>query len=978
MSKRLVRYGVVAALITGCFAANSHFAARADDPAATTSSTAANAPADAQTAPDESTALQIAEAYGHTVAVTSETNETSESVANPDGSFSLSTSPIPVRAQGPDGSWSPLDLSLQPNGSQLTPQTAAVPVKFSAGGDAPLAQVQAPSGDWLSETWIDGALPAPSVSGATATYAEVMPGVDLKVSATPVGMSEVLVVKDAQAAQDPGLQSVKFGVDDGAMSSTVNADGSLVTSSGGTPQLISDAPTWWDSSSPGASAAGPGGNGIPAPVAHTDTPTSITVDAASVATNPDVTYPVYVDPPSSFTGNRASYTFTDSAYPTTSYWNGAGASDAYAHVGYINAGNSDDGKAHTTRTFWSLDTNWLNGRYIVSAAFDATEVYSPSCTATNVELWTTGAASSSTTWANQDQTIGWSDHIATTAMAHGYNSSCPASAVGWDVTAAVQRAADAGYGAISLGMKATDETDWLSWKKFANDPHLDVRYYTRPSQPAYRSVGGCYAQCAAPVLTHDSTPTLTARSSADSGNTLYYKFEVWNGWSPTPTLDQFNQGGIASDTALGTTAAWTVGSALADGSKYEYRALACIGGTQVCGTQWSGWYTFQIDTTKPNPPKVTAVGNDFQFLAGQQTQPPTNRVGNVGTPGDIVIQPNGSTDDYQYVYTPETSLSVTATNAANCNNVTGDVVSVCNLNSDGSKQVTIRPQSWTSTLTLVAIDAAGNVSTGDTLGSSTSPDTFTYYPNGTLGGSAQHGWLEFDQGTGSGVADIPHASPSLTLTLAAGVSRQHDDPNNGVYGPYPGHNYDEWLSFSGASGAAATTASGSDVIGDATHSLSAAIWALPSATDDHLYHTAFSQDGAANSGFYIQRTPSDHWRACMPEMQAGGTAIDCTAESSASTDPTTWTLLVLTWDAPAKTLTLYVGDGNTHVTPLTRSTIAAAAGGQIVVGRAITSHALTDWWTGSLSDPLLYNVALGPDQINAISYGLATSLGGDQ
>lgn len=423
---------------------------------------------DAQSAPDEAAAQAIAASFGHPVAVDSETNETAEVVAEPDGSFRLTSSPLPVRVQKADGSWQAVNLDLQAGELGLAPAATAVPVEFSAGGAAPLARVRAASGDWLTQTWSAGTLPAPQVSGASAVYADVLPGVDLRVTATPVGMSDVLIIRDAAAAANPALASVRFGIDDGSMSSTVSADGSLVTKAAdGTTQLVSDAPTWWDSSSAGASAAGPGGNGVPEPVAHSESASDITIDA-SVAASPGVTYPVYVDPPTAFTGDRVSYTFVDSAFKTTSYWNGSGASDAYAHVGYIDSSHSDDGRAHLTRSFWSLNTSWLANRYIQHADFDATEVYSSSCTANSVELWTAGAATSSTTWNTQP---GFADNIITTSMAHGYNSACPAAAVGWDVTTAVQRAADAAADTINLALKVptSEEGDWTSWKKFRND-----------------------------------------------------------------------------------------------------------------------------------------------------------------------------------------------------------------------------------------------------------------------------------------------------------------------------------------------------------------------------------------------------------------------------------------------------------------------------------------------------------------------------
>ena len=375
----------------------------------------------------------------------------------------------------------------------LQPAAGAVPVRFSAGGSiAPLAQVQAPSGEWLTETWKFGALPAPIVSGDTATYPEVMPDVDLQVSATATGMSEVLVIKSAEAAVNPNLARVKFGIDDGALTTVQVAGGTtLIKDAGGTTQLAAPAPTWWDSSSPGASAAGPGGLGLPAPVPATSTASQLTIDASAATEKPDVAYPIYVDPDYK-AGSTVNWAFVDSAYKTQAYWKDAGASDSYQHVGYVNAANSDDRLDHTTQSFWQMDTSFLHGRVIQQAVLNTTEVYSFSCSASSVELWTTSAISPSTTWNTRPSK---SAKLDTESVAYGYSSACPGHVVGFTATDGVQRAADASSDVINLGLYASNETRLYGWKKFASAATLVVWFDTKPGQPAYRWVGGCAFVC---------------------------------------------------------------------------------------------------------------------------------------------------------------------------------------------------------------------------------------------------------------------------------------------------------------------------------------------------------------------------------------------------------------------------------------------------------------------------------------------------
>ena len=46
------------------------------------------------------------------------------------------------------------------------PAAATIPVRFSPGGTNTLVQIQGEKGDWISETWPYGDLPAPTIDGS--------------------------------------------------------------------------------------------------------------------------------------------------------------------------------------------------------------------------------------------------------------------------------------------------------------------------------------------------------------------------------------------------------------------------------------------------------------------------------------------------------------------------------------------------------------------------------------------------------------------------------------------------------------------------------------------------------------------------------------------------------------------------------------------------------------------------------------------
>lgn len=156
-------------------------------------------------------ALEQASDTGARVEITSQETEFSTSYANPTGTLTTELSSTPVRVEQ-DGDWVPVDYDLTVADGQVVPKAGDTDVAFSDGGDRDLGGVQAGSEASLDVGWLHN-VPTPTLAGNTATYAEVLPGVDLIMTAIPGGYTEVLKVKNAAAAANPALNELRFPTD---------------------------------------------------------------------------------------------------------------------------------------------------------------------------------------------------------------------------------------------------------------------------------------------------------------------------------------------------------------------------------------------------------------------------------------------------------------------------------------------------------------------------------------------------------------------------------------------------------------------------------------------------------------------------------------------------------------------------------------------------------------------------------------------
>ncbi|MBP2328896.1 hypothetical protein JOF56_009281 [Kibdelosporangium banguiense] len=559
-------------------------------------------------AANEVAAAAIARNTGKQVEVTGQRTETARVFVNPSGTRTLEQYLLPVRARKDNG-WVPVDTTLvRGSDGVVAPKATVVGLKLSGGGTGPLVTASL-QGKEMSLSW-PGVLPTPGLAGDTATYAQVLPGVDLRVHVSAAGFAPELVVHDAQAAANPVLRGFQFGTSARGLTVRSDADRTAIVDEKGETVFTGGQLARWE--------------------------------------RPNE-YPMSLG--TSFDAKQYRYTLVNEKAKDTSYWD-----DDYYRKAFRVGWQEYKGESRF-RSLFQMNTAQLIGTTVQKAYVTMTLDHSASCKPSPVELWQTRDIdpAKKLTW-NNSVPGHWLKQLWTgkgnANDAGGCGKIQPDLPMSFSSSAlfnAVQGAADRGDETITFGLRAQNELTEAQWKKFfPATAHLLVEYNTKPRVPTSFSTvppKPC-GTAAAPTALNTSTPSFSAVASDPDGSNVSGQLEILRGDTVLTTL-------TGATVGSGTAFSWPelpAGVLPEDqpGTVFAYRSRL-VDPTGTFGPYTETCY-FTVDVVSPNSPTVSST--DF---------PDGVAVRWVGETGSVAFAATG--DDiagFAYGFSPETPLRVAA------------------------------------------------------------------------------------------------------------------------------------------------------------------------------------------------------------------------------------------------------------------------------------------------------------------------------
>ncbi|TQM81258.1 concanavalin A-like lectin/glucanase superfamily protein [Saccharothrix saharensis] len=548
-------------------------------------------------APTSALAMNAAQRQGTPVEALDQRTEKRTVFAQPDGTFTADLHVTPQRVRKGDG-WVAPDPALERSDAGITPKGTVPELALSRGGTgAPLVRM-ARDGHEYTLTW-PGALPEPHLDGATATYADVLPDVDLKITTTVTGYAQHIVVRTPEAAANPALQRIRFDLRTKNLLLKAHDDGRLTATSPSGETIFEAASSWmWDSAKRETDSPLEGRS--PVGVEITEDSLALVPDAAALA-DPHAVFPLVIDP-SWHTPDKQSWTSvyddgTDAMRRGT-HWNGA---NSQAETAWWLSGitTARSGKAYSqklvVRSYFQFDTGFLAGRQVLSSKFITSVVYGPTACGTSETqaLYDAGTIYSDTNWYNQPA----GGHLQNVSVPSVYSGCTGFQEVGFDKAAGGTNAG----GVSTFFLTAASETTDNAWRKYHPDhTKLSVNYNHQPGN-AYevrtdRDMTPCH-WCAGVTYLSGPEVTLHARLSDPDDSTLFPMWEVTRNGVTVPYNGASNNSGAPFTSTLDLTGKHD--------QTVSWRVKANDGNWE--SPDWVNGPSFKVDVVPPkNPPLVVS------------------------------------------------------------------------------------------------------------------------------------------------------------------------------------------------------------------------------------------------------------------------------------------------------------------------------------------------------------------------------------
>jgi RHS repeat-associated protein len=619
-------------------------------------------------APDVYRAQILARQQHRAIEVVGLRDSSTRTSVNPDGSLTTTMGTSPLNVQRPDGSWEKVDTTLQV-ASDGRVRAASVPFDLSLSGGGAGAAVDVSPATGKRAKWALGTLPAPTLSGNTARYAEVKPGMDLLVSVAPSGFElSYILTKRPSAGTKLQLPLQLTGL---ALGEDSSGDPQLTA--GGQSVVRGAAAMMWDANTD------PGKVEQAARVKEVDQSVSgstITLSPADAyLQDPSTSFPVTVDPFYGLTYQYGTYVYNTTKTQTTNY-----DTSQFFRSGLVSPGGIQ-------RTYLRFQVpSVLTGTDITSAQLKLYNYSSASCTPSTqiVKLPSSSWTGSTLTWANQPTLTGTYDATSFAAGASG----CAAAWQTMTMTDVVNMWANLGYTNNGFAIVAQNEADANGNKVYLNEinnaiytPTLSVTYNSYPSTTAARTMSPSLVDAQQTTWTNSLTPTFGGAATDADGGTNFMKVEIQPYGSSSTVW-----AGSGTTVTAGSTSTVTVPSGvLSNGSHYTWWAKNNDGTDD--SQAWSSKLDFWVDTTAPLTPTVASAAY------------PANSVTATNNAGAFTFTSPSSSDVVSYDYRLE---------SGNWINVKTPLGTTGSGSTSTTATPTITPDPGPNILHVVAIDGAGN------------------------------------------------------------------------------------------------------------------------------------------------------------------------------------------------------------------------------------------------------------------------------